>query len=158
MGASVSVKCSPSSGWLPPGNIQDGADPDSPPTPWEYWSIGSLAPSVTPTNPHEAYLHPDCVAAAGTESWKCLYVHYMYQYIQGPVFAVQDMFDTKIVFAHGELPEQDVSTPKGQEYIVYIGNCTKLSMNQIVDHPKGKQGDGMFLTACFNHGSGATIG
>jgi len=158
LGATVSVKCNPRSGWFMPGNLQDGADPESPPTPWEYWSTGSLAPDVTPAYPHQTYLHPDCVAAAGADSSKCMSVHNMYQYIKAPVYAVQDMFDTNLAFVQAQLPEQDASSSMGQEYIAYIGNCTKSSMNQIVQHPKGKQGDGMFLTACFNHGSTAAIG
>merc|ERR1719356_490927 len=84
-------------------------------------------------------------------------VHNMYQYIKRPVFAIQDMFDTNILFSQAKLPRHAVSTHLGQEYVAYIGNCTKASMQQILEHPQGKQGDGMFLPACLNHGSSQAV-
>lgn len=156
LGASVSVMCNPFSGWFMPGNIQHGANPDSPPTTFEQWSVGSLD-TAQPSRPHEGYTHPDCVANAGEMVALCHSVHYMYQYIKAPVYAVQDMFDTNIIHSQLGLSQQDLLTPKGKEYVAYIGNCTKSSMAQIANHPRGKQGDGLFLSACLNHGSNPRI-
>jgi len=158
LGPSVSVKCNPRSCWGP-GNIQDGADPDSSPTSYANWSVGSVDPAgKTRPKVHEGYRHPGCVAALGEkEAYKCDTVHNMYQYIKAPVYAFQDMFDYAVL-VNLELPKTLHVKPEYREYIAYVGNCTKSSMNQIKYHPQGKQGDGYYLPACYSHGSDTTIG
>jgi len=155
LGASVSVWCNPQKGWFLPGNIQDGADPKSPPTSFEFWSVGSPDPERLKKNrPYMVYRHQGCVDALGAEAELCDTVHVLYQYIKAPIYAVQDMVDTSVlVNVQGDVAEGYLVTPKGREYAAYIGNCTKSSMTQITNHPQGKVGDGYFLPACIAHGS-----
>jgi len=152
-GDSVSVKCSPHSGWFVPGNVQEGADPNSPPTLYEKWSVDDLDDSHAGEGHavHDPYVHPDCEVIAGAA---CLSVHVMYQYIQAPVFAIQDIFDVSILYAGGKNnPQLDLLTKKGKDYTAYVGDCMRTSMAQITEHPKQKTGDGMFLSACLDHPS-----
>jgi len=162
LGASVSVMCNPKSHWVP-GNIQDGANPNFLPTPFEFWSVGSLAPDGPPPPRREEYRHPDCEAAFGGTSGGglaelCDSMHVMYQYIKAPVYAIQDMFDPVVLKnVKGDVSLEEVElTPKGREYVAYVGNCTKSSMTQMTNHPQGKEGDGYFLPACYNHALGST--
>lgn len=160
LGASVSVWCNPQKAWFMPGNIQDGADPDRPPTSFESWSVGSLdSVGFSKQRPTDGYKHPDCVAALGAETDLCDTVHVLYQYVKAPIYAVQDMFDTVVLGGvAGDVPQDFLKSPKGLEYVAYIGNCTKSSMTQITNHPQGKVGDGYFLPACLSHGSDPDLG
>jgi len=159
LGASVSVWCNPQSTWFP-GNIQEGADPDSPPTSFESWSGGSLDPvGFTKQRPNDGYRHEGCVAALGAEAELCDSMHVLYQYIKAPIYVIMDMFDTAVLRnVAGNVPQDFPLSPKGREYVAYIGNCTKSSMTQITNHPQGKVGDGYFLPACFDHGSNPDLG
>jgi len=55
------------------------------------------------------------------------------------------------------MPKELQGDPTGRYYVAYISNCTKASMAQITNHPQGKQGDGMFLSACLEHGTGKPL-
>jgi len=80
--------------------------------------------------------------------------HILYQYIKAPLYVVQDLTDMFLFQTNiGSASPQEVdTTPKGQEFAAYLSNCAKTSMTQIMNHPQGKQGDGMFLPACYAHG------
>jgi len=155
LGPSVSVKCNPRSCWSP-GNIQDGADPDSPPTSWENWKVGEVDPPRTRPPVHDAYRHQGCVEALGQDKDKCDTTHNMYQYVKAPMYVIHDMFDYAVL-ANVGLPKKLHFALETREYIAYVGHCTRVSMTQIKDHPQGKQGDGYFLPACYAHGSDGVI-
>jgi len=151
----VDVKCNPKSCWSP-GNTQDGADPDSPPTSWENWKVGEVDPPRTRPPVHDAYRHQGCVEALGQDKDKCDTTHNMYQYVKAPMYVIHDMFDYAVL-ANVGLPKKLHFALETREYVAYVGHCTRVSMTQIKDHPQGKQGDGYFLPACYAHGSDGVI-
>jgi len=159
LGSSASVSCSPMASWFWPGFNEDNPeDPDATPTPWPAWSAGQLGPGLgpgaSPLTVQQYYLPEACVADRSDEPWKCLSAHVMYPYIQRPMFVIQDMYDTSQIHAEGQLnlPKSEVFTQQEREFIAYFGQSMRKSTKMVEQHPKGKQGDGLFLTSCYAHG------
>lgn len=158
-GVGAQVSCAPSAGWFVPGFTDDHADPLDAPSTWQDWSAGR----VTPFNPFpwslwQSYMNEDCVAALAPagEPWKCGSVNVMYPHIRAPVYAMEFWFDKNQITNHAGMPVELVGSRQGDEYMAYYGRAMNRSMGQVVRHPRGKSGDGLFLASCLAHGLSLT--
>jgi len=160
-GRSADVYCNTQSGWFMPGDAEDNLDdPLAQPTPWEFWKQGLTDPDAEghvreSVRAWQTYFPPECTNAQPEgEQWRCSSAHVLYPHIVAPFFLSHDIFDSNMIMAQLGLPDDARFRGKGQRYVAYFGRAMLKSTEQIVNHPFGKTGDGLFLTSCFMHGSG----
>jgi len=156
-GLSAKVSCGPDAGWFFPGDTDDHADPDEHPSDWPHWSQGQPSPpsNATLTEIYEGYLPPECTSTRPKETqFHCGTVHALYPHIKAPVYVMENQYDTNQLHAQLGLPQSESGTPLGQKYIAYFGRSMRNSTHQVVKHPLGKVGDGLFSPSCYAHGIG----
>jgi len=146
MGLSATVKCAPhSSMFLPAYWADEGSEPEPalPPLNYELWKVGGERPAVPQTDFYHSYIPPEC-----EDDEYCRSGGNIYRYIQTPVYAIQDEYDTAPLQQLGFAWQTEESeTVEGQKYISLFGASVRETLK---NH---KSGDGVYLTSCFQHGS-----
>lgn len=158
--SAAQVKCAPTAGWFFPGSTEDQSDPEAAPSDWAHWSIGETGGVFHDDSGrqlYQTYLHDGCVRNhEASDAWKCGSAHTVYPYIQTPMYVMENQYDTNQLSAQLKLPKSEYSTDAGMGYIAYFGRAMRNSTAQVISHPFGKKGDGLYLPSCLDHGIAGT--
>ena len=157
----IIIKAAPMSGWFFPGNdtIDQPDDPLAPPNDYPHWVANQTGgeghdPSINEL--WDTYLIPECVEALGNESWHCSSVHNIYPFLKGPIFVMENKYDTNQIHAQFLMPENPV-TPQTIGYVEYFGLDMENSIfTRIIDINNAT--NGVYFASCFDHGGGLGIG
>ena len=105
----------------------------------------------------DVYLDSECVGALGpNKSWHCLSVHNIYPFLKGPIFIMENNYDTNQIQEEGQMPHNEV-TNDTIGYVEYFGLDMRNSIyTRIVD--VNNVTNGVYLASCFDHGTGLGIG
>jgi len=141
------VKCAPHSSMFLPAYWADtkSAEPDPllPPLDYVSWQDEAERPPSPETDFYHSFIPPEC-----QDGNFCRSAGNIYKYIQAPVYMIQDEFDTAPLQSLG-FPWQtdEKNTEQGQNYVSLFGASVRETLE---NH---KEGDGVYLTSCFQHGS-----
>ena len=151
----VTIKAAPAAGWFFPGNTTDQlSDPMMPPNDYPHWIAGQTGgeghnDSIDVL--YDMYLDPKCVQALGKENaWHCGSVHNEFQFIEAPVFVLENKYDTNQITQQMLMPTKVVNN-QTIGYVEYYGmDMDRSILTQLVDEKNEK--NGLFYPSCFDHG------
>eukprot|EP01083_Nonionella_stella_P033156 90760_1 len=155
------LKGAPVCGWFTAGN-EDEADTQVSPDDFPNFIAGThggLGHDDTLYALWDSYVPPACFAAFGRNlAWKCLSVHNLYQYIQAPLFIMQNKYDTNQIEQQFLMPSPSNQYDEDTiDYVGYFGEQTDFSMSYNMNRMMDK-GDGLFYPSCYDHGTHIGIG